>query len=145
MRSFTHIGAGQGDRFVASSFARQLVEIAEGLREPVLRVGNLDAARDFVHVDDAADAYRVMAEHGAVGQCYNLASGTAIVMRSALDRLIATAGVDVAIVQDPDRLRPSDVPVMAGDSTALRNLGWAPRRGLDKALGDLWTSLSERE
>ena len=125
-RSFNLVGPGQDPRFALPSFAHQLRAIKDGEREAVLRVGNLDAARDFVHVDDAADAYRVMAEHGAVGQCYNLASGTAIVMRSALDRLIATAGVDVAIVQDPDRLRPSDVPVMAGIRPPFET--WAGRR-----------------
>ena len=51
-------------------------------------------------------------------------------------------GVDVAIVQDPDRLRPSDVPVMAGDATRLRSLGWAPSRSFDEALADLWSSLA---
>lgn len=141
VRSFNLVGPGQDARFALPSFAEQLRNIQTGDAAPVLKVGNLSAARDFVHVDDAADAYRLLAERGEAGRCYNLASGRAVVLRDALDRLIATAGVDVAIVQDPDRLRPSDVPVMAGDASALRALGWEPNRGFDQAIRDLWQSL----
>lgn len=141
VRSFNLVGPGQDARFALPSFAEQLRNIKNGDAAPVLKVGNLSAARDFVHVDDAADAYRLLADRGEPGRCYNLASGTAVVLRDALDRLIATAGVDVAIVQDPERLRPSDVPVMAGDASALRTLGWEPKRGFDQAIRDLWQSL----
>ena len=47
VRPFNHTGAGQSDAFVASSFARQLVEIERGLRPPVLAVGNLDFGAGF--------------------------------------------------------------------------------------------------
>ena len=143
VRSFNLIGPGQRPHFALPSFARQLRAIQAGEAEPVLRVGNLDAARDFVHVDDAADAYRLLAEQGEAGGCYNLASGTAVVLRTALERLIATAGVDVAIVQDPDRMRPSDVPMMAGDAARLRGLGWQQERSFGQALSDLWESVGE--
>ncbi|MEM6701875.1 MAG: GDP-mannose 4,6-dehydratase [Acidobacteriota bacterium] len=145
VRSFNLVGPGQDARFALPSFAEQLRGIKNGDAAPVLKVGNLSAARDFVHVDDAADAYRLLAEKGEPGHCYNLASGTAVVLRDALDRLIATAGVDVSLVQDPERLRPSDVPVIAGDASALRELGWQPRRGLDQAIRDLWLSLDDSE
>ena len=47
LRPFNHIGPGQGPGFVTSSFARQIADIEAGRAEPVLRVGNLDAQRDF--------------------------------------------------------------------------------------------------
>ena len=51
-RSFNHVGPGQSDDFVASSFARQIAEIEAGLHEPVVSVGNLTAERDFTDVRD---------------------------------------------------------------------------------------------
>jgi GDP-4-dehydro-6-deoxy-D-mannose reductase len=50
------------------------------------------------------------------------------------------AQVNVAIEQDPDRLRPSDVPVMIGDTTRLRRAtGWEPEIPLVQSLGETLT------
>ncbi len=57
-------------------------------------MGNLSAARDFVHVDDGAAAYRLLAEKGEQGGVYNLASGTATRMGDVLRRLLAIAGLE---------------------------------------------------
>ena len=59
VRPFNHTGPGQTDAFVASSFARQLAEMELGTRPPVLDVGNLDAERDFLDVEDVI-AYPVL-------------------------------------------------------------------------------------
>jgi len=56
-RGFNHTGPRRGDVFVCSNFARQIVEIEKGKREPVLYVGNLDARRDFTDVRDMVRAY----------------------------------------------------------------------------------------
>jgi GDP-4-dehydro-6-deoxy-D-mannose reductase len=138
VRSFNLVGAGQAPTFALPSFARQLAAIGRGEREPVLRVGNLSARRDFLHVDDALAAYRRLAEVGRPGEIYNLASGEAVSIRQALDRLREISGVAAEVEVDPERLRPVDVPVLAGDAGRLRELGWAPRRSLDDALAELW-------
>ncbi|MEZ4830995.1 MAG: GDP-mannose 4,6-dehydratase [Caldilineaceae bacterium] len=57
VRSFNHLGPGQSEDFVASAFARQIAEIEAGLHEPILRVGNLDAVRDFTDVRDVVRAF----------------------------------------------------------------------------------------
>ena len=56
-RSFSHTGPGQTTIFVLPSFARQCAEIKAGLREPVLRTGNLEVTRDFLDVRDVVEAY----------------------------------------------------------------------------------------
>jgi GDP-4-dehydro-6-deoxy-D-mannose reductase len=138
VRSFNLVGAGQAARFALPSFARQLAAVARGEAPPVLRVGNLSARRDFVHVRDGADAYRLVAERGEPGGVYNLASGEAWSIRQALDRLMAVAGVEAAVEVDPERERPLDVPLLAGDPGRIEALGWRRRHGLDDALTELW-------
>lgn len=138
VRSFNLVGAGQGPHFALPSFARQLAAIARRETPAVLRVGNLSARRDFVHVGDGAAGYRLVAERGEPGQVYNLASGRAVSIRQALDRLMAIAGVEAAIEVDEARVRPVDVPLLCGDAARLAALGWRRRHDLDDALAELW-------
>ncbi|HEV8578006.1 MAG TPA: GDP-mannose 4,6-dehydratase [Thermoanaerobaculia bacterium] len=137
-RSFNLIGPGQAPGFVLPSFAAQLAAIARGEREPVLRVGNLSARRDFVHVDDGVAAYRILAEKGEPGTAYNIASGRALSVEEVLHRLMDIAGVSAQIATDPEKFRAVDLPLLRGDASRLRTLGWETRRSVDDALTDLW-------
>jgi len=139
-RSFNLVGPGQSPKFALPTFAEQLSAIARGGREPVLRVGNLAARRDFVHVDDGAEAFRLLAEKGERGGIYNIASGRACSIQEALERLMKLSGVEASIEPDPERMRPVDLPLLLGDASSLRALGWTPRRTLDDALADLWAA-----
>ena len=65
-RSFNLVGPGQSPKFSLASWAAQLAEIKRGERQ-ALDVGDLSTARDFVHVDDGAAAYRLLAEKGRAG------------------------------------------------------------------------------
>jgi len=51
-RGFNHTGPRRGDVFAESDFSKQIAMVEQGLQEPVLRVGNLEAARDFTDVRD---------------------------------------------------------------------------------------------
>jgi GDP-4-dehydro-6-deoxy-D-mannose reductase len=137
-RGFNHTGPRRGDVFVTSNFAKQVATIEAGLREPVIRVGNLDAVRDFTDVRDMVRGYWLAVERGRPGEVYNIASGHGIRVREVLDRLIALAGIEVSIEIDPERLRPSDVPVLIGDSSKFRaDTGWEPRIPFDRTLIDV--------
>lgn len=138
LRLFNLVGPGQAPIFALPSFAAQLAAIEAGRAEPVLAIGNLSARRDFVHVEDGAAAVIRLLERGEPGEVYNLASGRATSIAEALERLIDRAGVQVRLAQDPERLRPVDIPLTCGDSSRLRALGWRPERGLDAALDELW-------
>lgn len=142
VRSFNLIGPGQAAKFALANWATQLAAISRGERPPVLEVGNLESRRDFVHVDDGAAAYRLLAESGAPGTVYNLASGRAVSMREALTRLLRVSGVSVEVKEGAFPPRPQDIPVLSGDASRLRDLGWRPERTLDDALSDLWRSVS---
>jgi GDP-4-dehydro-6-deoxy-D-mannose reductase len=137
-RTFHHTGPGRGEAFAESSFARQLAEIEAGRRPPVLKVGNLEAVRDFADVRDVVRAYWMLLEKGEGGTAYNVCSGRGRRVRELLDVLLAASGARVEVRVDPDRLRPSDVPAQVGDPARLRAAtGWEPRIPLERTLEDL--------
>ena len=139
-RAFNHIGPGQSDRFVVPSFAAQLVSIANG-HGTVLRVGNLDAKRDFLDVRDVVEAYVALAQRGAPGQTYNVCSGAATSIRDVLAELIRIAHVPVEVREDSARMRPSDVPILYGSNEKIRAAtGWAPQLALRRSLQDIYSS-----
>jgi GDP-4-dehydro-6-deoxy-D-mannose reductase len=137
-RPFTHIGPGQSASFAIQSFARQLVAAhARGDRATTVLVGNLDPVRDFSHVSDVVDAYRLLLRSGVSGQCYNVCSGEGRAIRSVLDELAALCGIAINIQIDPARMRMADIPNLVGDASKLHALGWMPRRSVRDALGDI--------
>jgi GDP-4-dehydro-6-deoxy-D-mannose reductase len=137
-RPFNHIGPGQDERFVVASFARQLADIAAGA-PPLLRVGNLEAQRDFLDVRDVAAAYVVVLANGRAGEVYNICSGRPVAIREVLRQLITIARVPVEVRDDPQRMRSSDLPILSGDATKLRaETGWEPHYSLAASLRDIY-------
>jgi GDP-4-dehydro-6-deoxy-D-mannose reductase len=137
-RTFPHTGPRRGEGFAESSFARQIADIEAGHRPPVLKVGNLEAVRDFTDVRDVVRAYWSLLERGTSGQVYNVCRGTGVSIADVLDQLLARAGLKVEVQVDPDRLRPVDVPALVGDPRKLRAAtGWEPVIPLATTLADL--------
>lgn len=138
VRCFNIVGPGQDESFALPSFARQLAEIRRGARDPVLRVGNLDVWRDFIHREDAAEAYAVILEQAGAGSIYNLGTGLALRIGDLLERLIEISGLEVTVEVDPEKVRPADAVLRVADIGRLRALGWEPRLEIDEALTALW-------
>jgi GDP-4-dehydro-6-deoxy-D-mannose reductase len=149
LRPFNHIGPRQAEQFVASAFAAQIARIEAGAQEPLLRVGDLAAERDFTDVRDMARAYALAAEHGEPGQSYNIGSGRTVSIRWLLDTLLAFSTRDIAVEPDPARMRPADVPRVACDSRRFRErTGWAPQIPLEQTLFDIlehWRNQGKRK
>jgi len=136
-RPFNHLGPGQDPSFVVPAFAAQLLEIKRGRAEPVVRVGNLEPVRDFSHVRDVVEAYRLLLEKGRAGEAYNVCSGRGQSIRDLLDRMIELTGVRAKVEVDPARIRPVDLPSLVGDPSKLIALGWRPRRTAQDALTEV--------
>ena len=137
-RPFNHAGPRQEDSFVTSAFARQIAEIEHGRREPVLRVGNLDARRDITDVRDVTRAYCDLVQRGKGHRPYNICSGQAPRIRDLLDILLSLARVRVSVETDSARLRPSDTPVVLGSHARVtRETGWTPRIPIERTLADI--------
>jgi len=138
VRPFNHIGPRQSDSFVTASFARQIAEAEAGLREAVVKVGNLEAQRDFTDVRDVVRAYRLALLKGEPGEVYNLGSGRMVPVQRILDFYLSQARVSIQVEQDPARTRPADVPAVVCDATKLREAtGWEPRIPLEQTLTDI--------
>ncbi|HEV8629690.1 MAG TPA: GDP-mannose 4,6-dehydratase [Thermoanaerobaculia bacterium] len=144
-RGFNHTGPRRGDVFVTSNFAKQLASIEAGQQEPVIKVGNLEAVRDFTDVRDMVRAYWLAVAKGKPGEVYNVATGSGITIQELLDRLLALSTAKVRVEQDPERMRPSDVVRLVGDSSKFRSdTGWAPEVPFDRTLADLLAYWRER-
>ena len=143
VRPFNHTGPGRPVDFVESSFARQIAAMERGDLEPVLRVGNLESTRDFLHVDDVVDAYARLLAPGAPPGVFNVSSGRATRIVELLEILLARAKVKPRIDSDPDRWRPTDASV--GDAARLAEAtGWAVRTPLEDTLAQLLDHWRER-
>jgi GDP-4-dehydro-6-deoxy-D-mannose reductase len=137
-RAFNHTGPRRGDVFVTSNFAKQIASIEKGLQEPVVKVGNLEAKRDFTDVRDVVNGYWLGLTKGKPGEVYNLASGRTVTINEVLDILLSNAQVKIRVEQDPERLRPSDVPILWGDYSKIhQQTGWQPQIPLEQTLSDL--------
>ena len=137
-RAFNHTGPRRGEVFATSNFAKQIALIELGRQEAVIRVGNLDAQRDFSDVRDVVRAYYLSCTKGEPGEVYNICSGSSITIGNMLDILIGLARCKVGVETDPDRLRPSDVQLLRGDASKLiAATGWNPIYDIKQTLADL--------
>jgi len=137
-RSFNHTGPGQREDFAASGFAKQISLIEKGLHPPVIRVGNLKARRDFTDVRDMVRAYWLALDKGEPGEVYNVASGAARPIGELLQILLSLSPVPIAVEEDPQRMRPADVEIIAGDASKFRRAtGWVPAIPLERTMEDL--------
>lgn len=145
VRPFPHLGPGQRTGFVVADFAAQIVAIEKAQQPPVLKVGNLEAVRDFTDVRDVVRAYRLLMEHGMPGEVYHVASGRGVRIRTLLEQLLKLAIVPIAVEQEVARMRPLDTPFLVGDAGKLqRATGWQPTIPLEQTLCDVLADWRQR-
>ncbi|MEW6055142.1 MAG: GDP-mannose 4,6-dehydratase [Bdellovibrionota bacterium] len=133
-RLFIHVGTGHPPATAIQNFARQLALIAKGVLPPVMKVGALTTARDFIDVRDGVEGMMLMLERGAPGQPMNICTGTAFKISDILRMLVEISGLKVEVTSDPSLLRPSDEPLLLGDNTKLKALGWRQRYSMKQTL-----------
>lgn len=136
VRAFNHIGPGQREDFVFANFARQIAAI-EQTGKGEIKVGNLEADRDFSDVRDIVRAYLIVMEKGVPGETYHAGSGVSRTVRSVLDALLAKSPATIEVVVDESRVRPNDIVVSKSDSGKLKKLGWQPEIEFDQTVTDI--------
>jgi GDP-4-dehydro-6-deoxy-D-mannose reductase len=137
-RTFNQTGPGERKDFVCSNFAYQIALIEKRKKEPVIKVGNLEAKRDFTDVRDVVKAYYLVMEKGEIGEVYNVCSNKGYAIREVLDILLNYSSCKIKVEVDETRFRPSDVPVQIGSYEKInQKMGWKPNITLEDSLKDL--------
>jgi GDP-4-dehydro-6-deoxy-D-mannose reductase len=137
VRPFNHLGPGQRTNFVAPAIADRIArnEVSGGR---TVAVGNLSPRRDFTDVRDVVRAYRLLIQKGRPERPYNVCSGRDLAVQDLADQLLELATAPMELVQDPELVRPVDVPVLRGSNDRLREAtGWEPLVPLRMTLADL--------
>ncbi|MCI0586504.1 MAG: GDP-mannose 4,6-dehydratase [Planctomycetes bacterium] len=127
---FNHESPRRGLEFVTRKVTDAVAAIALG-RQKELRLGNLDAKRDWGYAADYVDAMWRMLQQ-ASPEDYVVATGESHTVRELVEVAFARAGLDwnKHVVLDPTLLRPAEVDALIGDATKARDrLGWKPEVG----------------
>jgi NDP-hexose 4-ketoreductase len=139
LRVFNPVGPGAP---AASLPGRVAAELRRALADGTdVRLGPLDAVRDFVDARDVADAVLTAVTARALPHpVLNVGSGRAVPVRAMVSGLVAASGCPAAVHEDaPGQHRSADIPWQQADiSRAHEDLGWWPRRDLATSLADLW-------
>lgn len=135
-RSFNHFGPYQSEQFVVADFCSQVAAIENGEKEPIIRVGNLDAYRDFTDVRDVVEAYLILSEKGERGEVYNVGSGECLRIRDILELILSLSTKKIKVEIDKQKFRPTDVPRIRADVSKLMELGWKPKIPVRETIKD---------
>jgi len=137
LRPFNHAGPRQAPDFAIASFARQIARIEAGTQPPTLKVGNLQARRDFTDVRDIARAYLLAVEKGKPGEVYNVGSGTAPRLRELVALLLTMTRASITLEVDARRKHTAEADVYICDPRRFQRLtGWRPQISLERMLRD---------
>ena len=144
-RATNHEGPGRDDRFAVGSWTRQIARLeAEG--GGTLLVGDLSAERDILDVRDVCRAYRLLLDRSVPAGTYNVASGKPVTMERVVELLVGLARAPVQVERDEARVRPTEIPRIAGDPSRLHAAtGWSPEIPLERTLADTLEAAREME
>jgi len=89
-------------------------------------------------VRDVVRAYKLLILNGEPGEVYNVGSGQSHAIQELLDTLLGFSQVAIQVVQDPNRMRPSEVPVIVCDATRIQaRTGWRTGIPFEQSLLDI--------
>jgi GDPmannose 4,6-dehydratase len=125
---FNHEGPRRGENFVTRKITMGVAAIKHGSAKE-LRLGNLDAKRDWGYAKDYVEAMWLMLQQEQPDD-YVIATGETHSVREFLEEAFSHVGLDWRqhVVTDPKYLRPAEVDLLLGDPAKARaKLGWTPR------------------
>lgn len=134
-RSFNHIGPGQRDIFVISSFAKKLSDIKKNNKHREIVTGDLTIVRDFLDVRDVVKAYYALLKFGRKGEIYNVCSGVGTSLKTIVSQMMQLSDIIVTTKTDPSLIRPSDNSIIIGNNKKIKDeTGWNLTYSLSESL-----------
>ena len=134
---FNHEGERRGETFVTRKITKWIGDWIKSGRDPnfpKLRLGNLEAFRDWGYAGDYVEAMWMMLQQESP-QDYVICTGETHTIREFLDVAFLHIGVDDwsdLVVQDPEFYRPAEVDYLRGDCSKANNvLGWTPKHSFE--------------
>lgn len=137
-------GAGQPGHSLLGIIAAQLGAAARSGAVAELTLAPLTALRDFVDLEDCADAALAAVIAPVNGLVVNIGRGSATVTRDLVEALIAVSGVPTEITDSPATAEPETEWQQLAIGRAEELLGWTPQRELKGSIADLWQSYPEK-
>ena len=130
---YNHESPRRPPEFVTRKVTRTAAAIKLGMADE-LRLGDLDARRDWSYAGDVAEAMWLMLQQDE-GDDYVVCSGVSRTVRELVEVAFGIVDLDPEpyVVVDPDFVRPPDpVPLVGDPSKARERLGWAPRTSFEE-------------
>jgi GDP-mannose 4,6-dehydratase len=122
---------------VCSDFIKRVVEIECGAI-PVLAVGNLETRRAITDVRDLVTALWLLSEKGAAGEVYNISGKFVYKITEIIDIIRQYTTIPFKVQIDDNLLRPTDEPIIYGDSSKLEAItGWKQSLHLKDTIYDM--------
>ena len=138
LRPFNHTGPGQVEDFVLPTIAKQIAEIEQGKKPPLIEIGNTDVKREFMDIHDIVEAYKLAIEKCQKGEIYNISSNRAYTFAEILEIFKKFSKEKFEIKVETTRIRKVDSPVLVGNGNKFSNLtGWQPKFEIEKTIEDL--------
>jgi GDPmannose 4,6-dehydratase len=134
-RLIVHNSPRRGLEFVTRKITWHAAAIRLGLADK-LKLGNLDAQRDWGYAKDYVEAMWLMLQQDEP-QDYVIATGEAHSVRECVEIAFDQAGIPVAdqVIIDESLKRPAEVDHLIGDSSkAERELGWEPKTSFEELI-----------
>ena len=138
---FNHEGPRRGFEFVTRKITSNVARIKLGLATE-LRLGNLEAKRDWGHAADYVRAMHLMLQQD-VARDYVVSTGETHSVRDFCDAAFSFVGLDYReyVIEDPKFFRPAEVDLLIGDSTLARELlGWEPKYSFKELVEEMVTN-----
>jgi len=135
---FNHESPRRGSEFVTRKITSGVARILAG-RDTELRLGNLDALRDWGHAREYVEAMWLMLQQPAPDD-YVVATGQCHSVREFVELAFSHVGLDYRkhVVVDPELYRPSEVNLLKGDASKARQvLGWTHKVSFEELVREM--------
>jgi|TARA_R110000744_G_scaffold27341_6_gene66853 GDPmannose 4,6-dehydratase len=135
---FNHESPRRGINFVTNKVAKEAVKIKLGLSDE-LKLGNLDASRDWGHAKDYVEAMWLMLQQDKPGD-YVCATGVSHSVKDLVEYVFNSLGLDWSkyVSVDEKYLRPEELKHLKGDCSKIKkDLGWSPNYNFESMMDEM--------